>query len=106
MTLDKPKLDRKGHLVSAHALNGTPPPPELRARQLTDAQLAQMNHVEWLEDFAKITLLPTRVPMTPRRLGVGTRLQWAAAYIRLLERTLKTQEAELAELRLQDHEAR
>lgn len=73
----------------------TPPPPtELRARELSNEQLASLDHVEWLENFAKITLLPSKVPMTPRRLGVGTRLTWAARYIKLLQETTKAQEEE------------
>jgi hypothetical protein len=97
------RLDQHGNLVDAGMMDGGAP--SLRARKLNNEQLAQLNHVEWLKDFAKITLLPTRVPMTPRRLGVGTRLEWAADYITLLEDTVKKQELELIDLKRQLSEA-
>jgi septal ring factor EnvC (AmiA/AmiB activator) len=80
------------------------PSPELRAKEIDDEMLARMDHVDWLESFARITLLPSRVPMTPRRLGVGTRLEWAARYIKLLQATITRQEEELVALqkRLKD----
>lgn len=75
-----------------------PPPSELRARDLDDEQLARIDHAGWLEDFARITLLPSPVPMTPRRLGTATRLQWAARYIKLLQETLLNQNKEILRL--------
>jgi hypothetical protein len=55
--------------------------------------LIKMDHVEWLENFAKVMQLKTGVEMTPMRAGVISRLNLAAEYIRYLkvqERGLQT----------------
>lgn len=70
----------------------------MRPVELSDEQLPSINHVEWLNDFARITLLPSPAPMTPRRLGTATRLQWAARYIQMLEMTVKNQLVEIERL--------
>jgi hypothetical protein len=49
-------------------------------------RLEKMNHAEWLADFSKVLALNTRVPMSPGRQGMCTRLLWASQYVRLLER--------------------
>jgi hypothetical protein len=67
---------------------------EYTPRDLNDAQLAQMNHAEWLEQFSTQMGTSTTVKMTPFRQGVITRLHWAAAYVRLLEKTVKKLDAQ------------
>jgi len=67
---------------------------EYTPRDLNDAQLAQMNHAEWLEQFSTQMGTSTSVKMTPFRQGVVTRLHWAAAYVRLLEKTIKKLDAQ------------
>jgi len=79
-------------------------PEQFRPRDLTDEQLVAMDHAEWVESFAKIMAIPTKVEMTPRRLGVITRLQWAARFIRLLQTLVKKQEEELIGLKHRDQD--
>jgi hypothetical protein len=67
---------------------------EYTPRDLNDAQLAQMNHAEWLEQFSTQMGTSSSVKMTPFRQGVITRLHWAGKYVKLLERSLKKQEAD------------
>jgi hypothetical protein len=84
-----------------------------RPVELDDAQLAMINHHEYLEGFAATILQsmpaanrPSRTngpgyasgKSVPERLGMATRLQWAARYIRLLQTVITTQEARIAQL--------
>jgi len=94
----KPPSDELDELLGSTILKATTPP-DFRPRKLTPHQLAQLNHADWLETFARVVGLPTRVEMTPRRLGTMTRLQWAADYIKLLETTIKQQENDLVQLK-------
>jgi hypothetical protein len=54
--------------------------------------LKKLNHAEWLDNFARVMTLKTRVEMTPTRQGVIGRLGLAAEYIRLMEHELRKAE--------------
>lgn len=73
---------------------------EYTPRDLNDAQLAKMDHADWLEQFSVQMGTSTSVKMTPFRQGVITRLHWAGKYIRLLQKSLKAQEAEIERYKL------
>lgn len=71
-------------------LNGEPlAAPKVEAK-IDDDILRRMNHVEWLNDFAKVLGMqrPGGPPQTPMRQGAIARLQLAAQYIELLKKDL------------------
>lgn len=68
-------------------------------RDLNEAQLASLDHADWLEGFSTMMATGTAVQMTPFRQGVVTRSHWAAKYIKLIERKMKQQEAEIIRLK-------
>ena len=76
---------------------------EYTPRDLGDEQLAAMDHAEWLDGFSQSMATSSAVQMTPFRQGVITRLHWAAKYVKLIERNLKRQDAEIARLKEELH---
>jgi hypothetical protein len=68
--------------------------------------LKKLNHAEWLDNFARVMTLKTRVEMTPTRQGVIGRLGLAAEYIRLMEHELRKLEKanELLTVQIREHQ--
>jgi hypothetical protein len=59
--------------------------------------LIKMDHVEWLQNFAKVMQLQTGVEMTPMRAGVISRCNLAAEYIQYLKVEVRGLETKLAD---------
>ena len=68
-------------------------------REIADARLLAMDHAGWLEDFARLVMQTADVARdpakAPQRLGMATRLRWAARVIVLLQAEIVSLEARL-----------
>jgi hypothetical protein len=58
---------------------------DVSAVRVSQEVLLKLDHVEWLENFAKVMRMQTGVEMTPMRQGVISRVNLAAEYIRYLK---------------------
>jgi len=81
----------------AHAEHARPGEAALRSAaeqiNMPEDSLRALNHVDWLNDFARMLDMHTRVERTPTRVGTINRLRLAAGYIHLLQRdVIKLQE--------------